>query len=198
MQAFLSRFPVALWPVYLLIVMLLLSAMGDSLSLALRFDHQAIALGEYWRLLTAHVVHLGWPHTVLNGGGLLLVAWMQPKGAAWRWLLFYVLVGIGISLYLYIEGSVSNYVGASGVLHGLLIMAAFFSQWLEAWRRYLIVSAITAKLIWEQTPWYSDDGVAEVIGGYVVVDAHLLGGFAGLIVLGWVFFKKRVKFSVKT
>ncbi len=190
MQAFFSRFPVAPWPIYLLIAMLLLSAMGDSFSRGLRFDYEAVSLGEYWRLLTAHVVHLGWPHTLLNAGGLLLVAWMQPKGAPWRWLLFYVLTSMAISIYLYIEGSVSTYVGASGVLHGLLIMAAFFSQWLETWRRYLIVLAISSKLIWEQTPWYSDDSVAQVIGGYVVVDAHFLGGLAGLLVLIWVHIKK--------
>ncbi|MEY8204295.1 MAG: rhombosortase [Bermanella sp.] len=192
---FLRRFPVALWPLYLLLLMLLLTALGEPLSHVLRFDQQAINRGEYWRLLSAHVVHLGWAHSLLNAGGLLLVAWMQPVGAAWRWLLFYVVSGVLISLWLYMEGSVNTYVGASGVLHGLLIMAAFFSHWLAPWRQNIIMSVITAKLLWEQTAWYSADGVAQMIGGYVVVDAHFVGGLAGLMVVVWARLKKNTNAS---
>ncbi|OUR60030.1 rhombosortase [Bermanella sp. 47_1433_sub80_T6] len=190
MLNFLSRFPVALWPIYLLLVMLLLTSLGESVTNLLRFDHQAIGHGEYWRLLSAHVVHLGWAHGLLNAGGLLMVAWMQPAGAPWRWLVFYVITSIVISMGLYLDGSVNTYVGASGVLHGLLIMAAFFSHWLEPWRKSLVVFAVTTKLLWEQTPWYSDASVSEMIGGYVVVDAHFLGGLAGLMVVVMALLKK--------
>ena len=191
----LSRFPVAVWPIYLLMIMLLLTLAGDDVSRLLRFDHRAIAQGDIWRLLTGHIVHLGWAHGLLNAGGLLLVAWMQPKGSAVRWLLFYVITSVLISMFLYVNGSVSTYVGASGVLHGLLIMAAFFSKWLEPWRQKLIMLLISGKLLWEQTPWYSDASVAEMIGGYVVVNAHFVGGVAGLLVVFYVSIKKRANSS---
>ena len=193
MSNFFSRFPVAVWPLVLVLFVLLLCWAGTPVVQALRFDHSAIELGEYWRLISAHFVHLGWAHGLLNSGGLLLVAWMQPTGKAWRWLAFYMLSSLCISIALFFQGEVVTYVGASGVLHGLLIMAAFYSQWLELWRRVLIILLISVKLVWEQSPWYADTGVGGMIGGYVVVDAHFLGGLAGLLVILVVFTKSRIK-----
>ena len=193
MLNFLRRYPVSIWPLIMVVVVLLLNAGGASITHLLRFDHLAIAQGEWWRLLSAHFVHLGWAHALLNSGGLLLVAWMQPKGAAWRWWVFYLITALCISIVMYMKGEVSTYVGASGVLHGLLILAAFFSCWLETWRRALIVVLISTKLVWEQSPWYEDTGVGEMIGGYVVVDAHFLGGVAGILVMVLVLVKNRIK-----
>ena len=79
------------------------------------------------------------------------------------------------------------------MLHGLLILAAFYSQWLELWRRVLIILLISVKLLWEQSPWYADTGVGDMIGGYVVVDAHFLGGLAGLLIIFVVFTKNKIK-----
>ena len=193
MLNFLRRYPVSIWPLVMLVIVLLLNASGSFITQLLRFDHLAIAQGEWWRLLSAHFVHLGWSHALLNSGGLLLVAWMQPKGAAWRWWGFYLFSALCISIVMYMKGEVSTYVGASGVLHGLLILAAFFSRWLETWRRVLIVVLISAKLIWEQSPWYEDTGVGEMIGGYVVVDAHFLGGLTGLVLMVAVLIKNHIK-----
>ncbi len=188
----LRRYPISIWPLVMLVIVLLLSTGGSFINHLLRFDQLAISQGEWWRLFSAHFVHLGWAHTLLNSGGLLLVAWMQPRGAAWRWWAFYIVSALCISVVMYIKGDVSTYVGASGVLHGLLVLAAFFSYWLEAWRRILIIILISAKLIWEQSLWYEDTGVGEMIGGYVVVDAHFIGGLAGLLVIILVLIKNRI------
>ncbi len=193
MLSFLRRYPVSFWPLVMLVMVLLLNAGGSFITQLLRFDHLAIAQGEWWRLLSAHFVHLGWAHALLNSGGLLLVAWMHPRGPAWRWWGFYLISALCISIVMYMKGEVSTYVGASGVLHGLLILAAFFSRWLETWRRVLIVVLISAKLIWEQSPWYEDTGVGEMIGGYVVVDAHFLGGVTGLMLMIVVLIKNHIK-----
>jgi membrane associated rhomboid family serine protease len=87
------------------------------------------------------------------------------------------------------DQTISSYVGASGVLHGLLIIAAFTSRWLEPWRQYSVLVFISAKLIWEQTPVYSDQSVGELIGGYVAVDSHLIGGICGLLVVIFLLYK---------
>ena len=163
--------------------MLLLVAFHSSLNGYLRFDESAIAQGQYWRLITAHFVHLGWIHGLLNVGGLLLVAWVQPKGPFIYWLGFYVMCSGFISLVLFWGHQTPNYVGASGVLHGLLILATFFSQWLEPWRRNLMIGVICLKLLWEQSPFYANPEVEQLIGGYVVVDAHFLGGLAAMSIL---------------
>ena len=190
---FLRRYPVSLWPIAIMLVVVLLNVGDIPIRHALRFDLLAISHGEWWRLITAHFVHLGWAHALLNSAGLLLVAWMHPKGSAWLWWGFYLVSAICISIVMYFTGEVATYVGASGVLHGLLILAAFSSLWLETWRRLLVVILISGKLIWEQSPWYADTGVGEMIGGYVVVDAHFLGGLAGLLVMVVVLIKNYVK-----
>ena len=39
----------------------------------LRYDRSAIAAGGWWRLLTAHIVHLDVHHLILNELGLVLM-----------------------------------------------------------------------------------------------------------------------------
>src|ERR1700744_2926568 len=46
---------------------------GDPGRTALRYDRTALAAGEWWRLLTAHIVHLDLEHAVLNSLGLVLM-----------------------------------------------------------------------------------------------------------------------------
>lgn len=179
----LSRFPIALWPLFCLLIITLLAALDSQLHNFLRFDHHAIKQGEYWRLFTAHIIHLNPTHAALNGAGFLLLAWMMPKGHWSVWLVFYVVSGLFISSMVYIEGQVFWYVGASGVLHGLMMLAAFFSQWLESWRRVAMLVLILGKVIWEQTPWYSDEQVYSMIGGHVVVDAHFWGAMTAVLVI---------------
>src|SRR5260370_24663615 len=62
--------------IWLLVILLALDAvlgLGDSVSQLLRYDRSAIAGGGWWRLLTAHIVHLDGHHLVLNGLGLVLM-----------------------------------------------------------------------------------------------------------------------------
>lgn len=186
-----SRYPISIWPIFCVVCVLVLLLLGDQTRLALRYARPDISDLELWRLITAHWVHLGWEHALLNSGGFLLLAWMYPAGHWIRWLGFYVVASLAISLHLHYGLSLYAYVGASGVLHGLLILGAYFSRWLEPWRKWLMVSLITAKLIWEQTPSYSDDSIAQVIGGFVVVDAHLIGGVAGLLVILYMEIRRR-------
>src|ERR1700761_7976726 len=63
------------WFWLLLIVLTLhaLLALGDSVSALLRYDRGAIAAGGWWRLLTAHIVHLDLHHLILNELGLVLL-----------------------------------------------------------------------------------------------------------------------------
>ena len=51
----------------------LLALGGDPVREALRFGREAIIDGQYWRLLTAHFVHIGMSHFVLNAVGVLLI-----------------------------------------------------------------------------------------------------------------------------
>src|ERR1700746_1774855 len=54
--------------------MLLLPELGgDAGRELLRYDRAALAAGQWWRLLTAHLVHLDFDHAALNSLGLVLM-----------------------------------------------------------------------------------------------------------------------------
>ena len=77
----LSRIGVALqldrgrwiWLLAILAVLVGVLALGDNVGELLRYDRGAIAAGGWWRLLTAHIVHLDAHHLVLNALGLVLL-----------------------------------------------------------------------------------------------------------------------------
>jgi len=150
----------------------------------LRFDRDAIANGEFWLLLSAHLVHLNWNHLWLNMGGLLLVA-MFFRGygsvAMWSGLLLFSALLVGLGLYWF-DPQLHYYVGLSGVLHALFMVGA----WLE--RRHfprsgnVLLLLIIAKLGWEQLSGPLPGSVA-MTGGNVAVDAHLYGAIAGVLFL---------------
>ncbi|MFT6261837.1 MAG: rhomboid family GlyGly-CTERM serine protease [Crocinitomicaceae bacterium] len=190
---FFKRYTIAVWPLLMAVLILLLTAVGDVAQHSLRLDSMALKNGQWWRLLTAHWVHLGWAHSALNVGGFLLLAWLQPKGSWKLWLIFYVVASLCISAVLLSDQRISFYMGASGVLHGLLIVASFTSKWLEPWRQYSMVLFISAKLVWEQTAWYSDESLGAIIGGHVATNSHLVGGVCGLLVVVFLLYKNRQK-----
>ena len=53
----------------------------------LRYERAAIAAGELWRGISAHLVHLGFTHTLLNLAGFVLVIWLfRTDIRRWEWL----------------------------------------------------------------------------------------------------------------
>jgi len=52
------------------LIALIIAFWPDSL-LTLRYDRLALSIGQIWRLLTSHLVHLNWAHCFLNLFGLL-------------------------------------------------------------------------------------------------------------------------------
>jgi rhomboid family GlyGly-CTERM serine protease len=147
---------------------------------ALRYDREAIALGEVWRLVTGHFVHLGWSHLSLNLAGLVLGTWLfAADRAPAQWLLatFVSALACGAGLWLF-SPEVRWCVGLSGVLHGLMVVG--FGGWMLGGDRWAValLAVVVGKLAWEQAggamPWEST-----LSGGWVVTDAHLWGALGG-------------------
>lgn len=160
----------------------LVLGLGDRADAILRYDRGAIAAGGWWRLLTAHSVHLDLHHLVLNELGLVLMwALFASDFDAVEWCIIVTSGALAISSGLWwLSPRVGWYVGASGVLHA--VMAAGSARHLadRAWDRWLLLAILGGKLAYEQ------------LGGpeppLVVVDAHLYGamcGFAVGAVLSW-------------
>ncbi len=55
------------------LLLLLPEINGDAARAALRYERVAIAAGEWWRLITAHFVHIDLEHTLLNIMGVVLM-----------------------------------------------------------------------------------------------------------------------------
>ncbi|MGB6306650.1 MAG: rhombosortase [Steroidobacteraceae bacterium] len=164
--------------IWLLIILLTLAAvlgLGDSVSQLLRYDRSAIAAGGWWRLLTAHIVHLDVHHLVLNEMGIVLVwsLFAQDYDAV-EWCAIVLGGALAISSGLWwLSPQVSWYVGASGVLHAVMAAGAAKHLVDHAWDRWILIVGLAAKLAWEQ--WFAAPAPL------IVVDAHLYGACCGFL-----------------
>lgn len=156
--------------------LLLLALTGEGGRQLLRYDRGALAAGEAWRLVTAHLVHLDLRHTLLNCLGLALMwALFARDYSARQWLLIVVASMVAIDAGLWLcDSTVEWYVGSSGVLHG--IMAAGTLAQLRRGERtgWVLLAFLAAKLAYEH--WV---GGLPLAGSAVVVDAHLFGVVGG-------------------
>lgn len=168
------------WWLPLLAAAVSLAAQGFGWEGALRYERSLIAT-EPWRLLSAHLVHLGWEHLVLNLIGLVLIwALFGPALRPWAWAVAFVLCALVVSGGLYWRDTgLDWYVGLSGVLHGLLVLGAALRLRGERWTALIILAGVAVKLAWEQQVG-GDIGTAVMVGGAVIVNAHLYGALGGL------------------
>src|ERR1041384_6559482 len=144
----------------------------------LRFDRPRILEGEWWRLLSAHFVHLDLEHAVLNSLGVVLMwALFARDYSPARWLAIYLGSALAVSLGLwFFAPEVEWYVGASGALHGVMTagtLAHLKRRDLDGW---ILAVFIVAKLCYEQFA-----GSMPFSGAaHTVVNAHLYGAVGGL------------------
>lgn len=160
---------------------LAMEAGGTSVRMALRFDRQAVLDGQYWRLLTGHLVHLGWAHALMNLAGLSLLVLVFRSWLGFRaWLFAALVAAAAVDIGLWLSPAIDWYVGLSGVLHGLMATAGIVMLRNAPRTAAVLLLAIAAKLAWE-----AFNGplplTAEISGGGVVVAAHLWGALGGTV-----------------
>jgi rhomboid family GlyGly-CTERM serine protease len=154
---------------------------GETARELLRYDRVGLAAGQWWRLLTGHIVHLDLEHAALNSLGLILMwALFARDYKLWQWVLIVVSAIAAIDAGLWLRDStVAWYVGSSGALHGVMAagtLAHLRRRDLDGW---ILAAFIIVKLAFEQGSGalpFSDSGAG------VIVDAHLYGSLGGVIV----------------
>ena len=149
----------------------------------LRYDRAAVAGGEVWRLVTAHLVHLNLWHALLNLGGLVLILFffrdLLDRRRFWLW--FAVSAPLVGAVFFVLDRDLGWYVGLSGLLQGLLVLCL-----LIGWRgnpvlHSLVLAVVAGRLVWEQLPGYDVDYLRAWINGRVYVNAHLYGALSGAL-----------------
>jgi rhomboid family GlyGly-CTERM serine protease len=150
----------------------------EAVQTAGRYDRAALASGEWWRLVTAHLVHLGLRHTLLNAAaaGILVLLFGEALSAR-TWLLVVVvsLVAIDAGLWFF-SPDIQWYAGASGALHGVIAAGGLALASLRDWRGGVFLALLTSKLIFEQ---YASGDLGFAGDLPVVLDAHLYGALGG-------------------
>ncbi|KAB7624029.1 rhombosortase [Alkalilimnicola sp. S0819] len=174
---------IAAWPLWLLGALALVVALaGNAATGLLRYEREQVLAGEWWRLLSGQLVHLGPVHLLLNLAGLGLLAWLFApalRAAQWWGLLAGSWLGIALGFVL-LEPQLAWYVGLSGVLHGLLAGGALMGSGLPTGLRPVLLLGILLKLGWEQ--WAGGaPATAGLVGGPIIVNAHLYGACGGLL-----------------
>jgi rhomboid family GlyGly-CTERM serine protease len=174
------------WAFGIAAVVLLLHAseLGDA------FEYRrAFLANEPWRLLTGHLVHINWPHAVINAAALVIVArlFAPDLGAARQGMVLVsagVVIGLGLAA---LAPGILWYRGLSGVLHALFFAGAakwLFSERSHAVRRLWLPVALFAggwvKVALEQ-PVGGALPYADWLGAAVVPQAHLLGAAWGSV-----------------
>ena len=184
-------------PGLVIIVSSLLALSGEWGRELLRYDRDAIAGGELWRLVSGHFVHLGLSHWVYNGIGLSLIWFLVGQFLrSSQWLLVTCVSILCIDAGFWImEPQLQWYVGLSGLQHGYLvagILAGFRERRVEM---AVLGAVIFGKLVYEQLigPMPGSEFSS---GGAVVTAAHLYGAIGGLIAIAIVRIRVRRQPSI--
>lgn len=160
-------------------LLLCLCATGDAGRWALRYERSGLGDGQLWRLLTAHLVHLSLEHALLNSAGLALL-WMlfarEYPPRQWGWILLGSAAAIDSGLW-FLRPAVDWYLGASGVLHGVLAAGAA-----ALYRRRDALGAALLLLLIVKLLYENSTGASVFAGNLPLLpDAHLFGALGGLI-----------------
>ncbi|MCY4044440.1 MAG: rhombosortase [Cellvibrionales bacterium] len=145
---------------------------------------------EYWRLLTAHFVHLNWQHLGLNmtGAGLCLLVFAKdiPIG---HWLASAILISLFSSFGLLIIGMPGQYMGFSDTLYGWVILGILSIYTSDRWLSILMLGLLIGKLSYEQC--FPSPFSAVFEGATIATNSHLLGVAGGFLYFGYMALLKK-------
>ncbi|MGO2158858.1 MAG: rhombosortase [Vibrio toranzoniae] len=140
------------------------------------WDNNAIADGQWWRILTGNFSHTNYSHLVMNVAGLWIISYLfQPNKKQLISALLFISVVTGLALLL---SSIQVYMGLSGTLHGLFGLFALREALNGRQSSWLLVVGLIAKIAWEQFVGPSST-TGELINARVAIEAHLAGALAG-------------------
>ncbi len=168
----------------------------------------ALLAQQPWRALTGHLVHINWPHALINASAWFVVARLfapELSGREQALALATSALAIAFSTALWLP-QLLWYRGASGALHGLFFAGS--ARWLARdisqpaqrgwrnWRALWLPLALFAggwiKVLAEQ-PGDASTPYANWLGAGVVPQAHLVGAITGTLLGTALWWRERVR-----
>jgi rhomboid family GlyGly-CTERM serine protease len=143
------------------------------------WDHHAIINGEYWRIITGHLLHTNTAHLIMNLMGLWCIAYIfKPSNQRLIITLLFASITIGMTLLM---TDTSLYVGLSGILHCLFTFFALYEVWHKKRSSLWLVLAVSIKIASE---WLTTNSVSSgLIEATVSRESHLLGYLSAYLLL---------------
>jgi rhomboid family GlyGly-CTERM serine protease len=157
--------------------------------IALLYDRDAIAAGEYWRIWTGHLVHFGWPHFVVDAGLLLIVGtFAENRHPIFARVGLLVMPAVISGSMFWLEPDMARYGGLSAVNLGLLLYVAA-QGWRRDWTDWFwpaVIAAYIGELAFEYYRGGQGGGAIRFDdpGIHVATGAHLAAGAYALAALG--------------
>ncbi len=170
----------------LVIIVALLAIMAylwdKSLSDQLAYQHQLIMQGEVWRTFTGHFFHTNAFHLLLNLAALVLLWALHGQFYTIKnYSLLFVVSALTCSAGLYyFSPEIHQYVGLSGVLHGIFVFGAIMDIRNNDKTGYLLFLGVWLKITHEQF-FGASENISSLIDASVAIDAHLWGAIGGLL-----------------
>jgi rhomboid family GlyGly-CTERM serine protease len=155
---------------------------------ALEYQRPLLAT-QPWRILTGHLIHINWPHALVNAAALWIVARLYaPDLNARRQAIALFVSALAVSAALaWLTPSIEWYRGLSGALHGLFFAGA--AKWLlserpRTWQRLWLPATLFVGgwiKVWTEQPGGATTPYVNWLGAAVVPQAHLAGAFCGTV-----------------
>ncbi len=143
---------------------------------------QTTLSGEWWRIVTGHLVHFDWQHYVMNMTGLSLCVAVFYQDMTWyHWPVSALCLSIFSSIGLLILYPLNHsYVGFSDVLHGWIMLGAIAIYTQEKKLALTVFCLFWLKIIEENLnlPFFTSFGLE---GGSVAKESHILGAVGGIL-----------------
>ena len=156
--------------------------LSSSFAQAFIYHRQLITQGEFWRLLSGHLLHTNGYHLLLNLAVLLMLLALHNRFYTiknYTFLFLFCSLFTSIGIYFF-DSTLIKYVGLSGVLHGIFVFGALMDINAKDKTGYLLLLGILIKITHEQLYGASAE-VSNLIAANVAINAHLWGALGGLI-----------------
>ena len=159
-----------------------LGVFGEFANPLFSYDREAIQQGQVWRLLSASFVHLSTNHMLMNLSVFILATllFQNTQVLLWYAVLILCCIAVGTGIWFF-DTRVSNYVGLSGALYGLVSFGLLINLKNNSIVYILVLALIGYKVYGQQSSNFDRFYLEGFIGGAVIASSHFFGFVTGLV-----------------